>query len=170
MQEVFMPISRKLKDYLDEAGVAYTHHIHPTAYTSREIAAVAHIRGKELVKSVILKADDRLVMAVLSANHTADLDALRDAIGSETLKLATEDEFRDAFPTCEVGAMPPFGNLFNLQTFCESTLEQNQEIEFNAGTHRDAIRIAFADFQRLVNPTMVRFAEQYRDYPQRVAS
>jgi len=165
-----MPISTKLKEYLDQEGIAYEHHVHPEAYTAQEIAAAAHIPGREMVKSIILKADDVLVMAVLSSNHSANLDALRDEIGSDTLRLATEDDFRNAFPTCQVGAMPPFGNIFNVPTYCEANLDRNREIEFNAGSHYDTIRMTFADFKRLVNPMVVRFAEGYREHPQRLAA
>jgi Ala-tRNA(Pro) deacylase len=165
-----MSISTKLKEHLEREGVAYQHHVHPEAYTSQEIAAVAHIPGREMVKSVILKADDALVMAVLSANDVADLDALRDEIGSQALRLATEEEFRNVFPSCQIGAMPPFGNIFNLPTYCELTLERNRDIEFNAGSHQDTIRMAFADFKRLVNPRLVHFAEAYGEHPQRSAA
>ena len=124
-----------------------------------------------MLKSIILKADESiLVMAVLSANDTADLDLLREKIGCEILRLATEGEFRDAFPTCEVGAMPPFGNLFNMPTYCELLLAKNNEVEFNAGTHEETIRMAFDEFKRLVNPKMVHFARPYREHPQRLAA
>lgn len=164
-------ISTKLKELLDKEGVAYTHHVHPTAYTSQEIAQAVHVPGREMLKSVILKADEKsLVMAVLSANDTANLDILKEEIGCDSLRLATEEEFRDAFPSCHVGAMPPFGNLFNIPAYCESTLSRDREIEFNAGTHYDTIRMTFDDFKRLVNPKMVDFAQPYREHPQRLAA
>src|SRR5262249_39792830 len=128
-------ISSKLQGYLDEEGVAYTRHVHPPAYTAQEIAAVTHVPGREMIKSIVLNADDVLVLAVLSSNDAANLDILRDEIGCEVLRLATETEFVDAFPSCRLGAMPPFGNLFGLPTYCETTLVENPEIEFNAGTH-----------------------------------
>jgi len=164
-------ISTKLRDYLDNSGVAYTRHAHPAAYTSQEIAASMHVPGREMVKSVILKADeDTLVMAVLSANDTANLDILREVIGCGVLRLATENEFRDAFPTCKVGAMPPFGNIFDVPTYCELSLGKNREIEFNAGTHDETIRMAFDDFNRLGSPTMVHFAQSYHEGVQRLAA
>ena len=153
-----MSISLRLKQYLDKEGVAYEHHVHPTAYTSQEIAAVAHIPGREMAKTVILKADDKLVMAVLSANQKVDMDSVQAEVGSKIIRLASEDEFRKAFPTCEVGAMPPFGNLFGIPTYCDTDLERDQKIEFNAGTHHDTIRIAFADFESLVNPKKIPLA------------
>src|SRR4051812_28469245 len=107
-------ISAKLHDYLDNAGVAYAGHTHRPAYTSQEIAQSMHIPGKEMVKSVILKDEKGgLIMAVLSANDAADLGILRKETGSTLLRLASESEFSDAFPSCKPGAMPPFGNIFN---------------------------------------------------------
>src|SRR5439155_26929770 len=141
------------------------------AYTSQQIAQSIHIPGHQMVKSVILKANEEmLVMAVLSANDTANLDILREEIRCEVLRLATENEFRNAFPTCKVGAMPPFGNIFNVPTYCELSLGKNREIEFNAGTHDETIRMAFDDFNRLVSPMMVHFAQSYHEGVQRLAA
>lgn len=164
-------ISTKLRDYLNNSGVAYMRHAHPAAYTSQEIAQSIHVSGREMVKSVVLKADEgSLVMAVLSANDTANLDILREEIGCGVLRLATENEFRDAFPTCKVGAMPPFGNVFDVPTYCELNLAKNREIEFNAGTHDETIRMAFDDFKRLVNPKILHFAQPYQEGVQRLAA
>jgi Ala-tRNA(Pro) deacylase len=123
-----------------------------------------------MVKSVILKADDKVAMAVLSANHTANLDTLRQVIGCRVLRLATENEFRDVFPTCEVGAMPPFGNVFNVPTYYDSAIAWNTEIEFNAGTHEETVRMKFDDFERLARPKMAHFARPYRYGVQRLAA
>ena len=153
-----MSVSIRLKHYLDNEGVAYEHHVHPTAYTSQEIAAAAHVPGREMVKTVVLKADDKLVMALLSASNKVDLEALQNEIGCTTLRLATEEEFKTAFPTCEVGAMPPFGLLFRVPTYCDAALARDERIEFNAGTHHDTIRMAFADFKRLEDPLIVNLA------------
>jgi Ala-tRNA(Pro) deacylase len=164
-------ISAKLEQYLDNSGVAYTRHVHSPAYTSQEIAHSVHVPGREMVKSVILKADEgSLVMAVLSANNMANLDLLREEIGCQHLRLAAEYEFRDAFPTCKPGAMPPFGNLFNLPTYCEATLSKNQEIEFNAGTHEETIRMTFDDYKRLVNPKLIHFGLPFSEGRQRIAA
>jgi Ala-tRNA(Pro) deacylase len=164
-------ISTKLEEYLEKSGVVYTRHAHPPAYTSQEIAHSVHVRGREMAKSVILKADeDALVMAVLSANATANLDILLEDIACQRLRLAAEDEFRDAFPTCKPGAMPPFGNLFNLPTYCDAALSKNHEIEFNAGTHEETIRMAFEDYKRLVNPKIVHFGLPFSEGVQRIAA
>jgi Ala-tRNA(Pro) deacylase len=168
-------VSSKLKDYLDEAGVEYERHSHAPAYTSLEIAHAVHVPGSEMVKSVMLKLDSeggdgQLVMAVLSANDVANLDLLREEIGCGVLRLARESEFRDAFPSCKPGAMPPFGNIFNVPTFCEANLAQNLEIEFNGGTHEETIRMKFDDYKRLAKPKMVHFAEPYSEGLQRLAA
>ena len=164
-------ISAKLKDYLDNSGVAYARHTHPTAYTSQEIAQSSHVAGRELVKCVILKTDvGALVIAALSSNDTADLDILRKEIGCKVLKLAKEHEFGDAFPTCELGGMPPFGNIFNLATYCDQDISKNREIEFNAGTHTDTIRISFDDFKRLVDPKVIHFARVHGESEERLAA
>ncbi len=161
-------ISKKLKDYLDSAGAAYSGHPHRVAFTSQEIAQSVHIPGREMVKSVILKTDDQqLIMAVLSAKDAANLDILRDEIGCRALRLASEGEFNDSFPTCTTGAMPPFGNIFNVPTYCEANLSENDEIEFNGGGHDQTIRMRFDDYRRLVNPKMVHFAQPYRAGAQR---
>jgi Ala-tRNA(Pro) deacylase len=164
-------MSAKLREYLDKAGVAYTAHPHRPAYTSQEIAQTVHVPGREMVKSVVLKADEgKTVLAVLSAIDAVNLDALREAIGCRKLRLATEPEFRDVFPGCKPGAMPPFGNIFNLTTYCESALARNHEIEFNAGSHDETIRIRFADYQRLAQPAMIHFAQPYRSGLQRLSA
>jgi Ala-tRNA(Pro) deacylase len=164
-------ISTKLQTYLDQAGVQYDRHTHSTAYTSQDLAESVHAPGHEIVKSVILKADEGiLVMCVLSATETANLDTLRKKIGCQVLRLASESEFSDAFPTCEPGAMPPFGNLFDVPVYCQSNLSENKEIEFNAGTHTETIRMAFADYERLVRPEMVHFADPFQKRGQRLAA
>jgi Ala-tRNA(Pro) deacylase len=164
-------ISAKLKDYLDNAGAAYKCHPHRPAYTSQEIAQSVHIPGREMVKSVILKTDEgKLIVGVLSAKDAVDLDALKEEIGCNVLRLASETEFRGAFPTCSLGAIPPFGNVFSLPTYCEAGLSYNREIEFNAGTHDETIRMRFDDYKRLVNPKMVHFAQPYEKGLQRIAA
>jgi Ala-tRNA(Pro) deacylase len=164
-------ISTKLKEYLDNAGVTYTQHPHRPAYTSQEIAQSVHIPGREMIKSVILKADgEKLIMAVLSASDAANLDVLREEIGCRNLRLAAETEFSDAFPTCKPGAMPPFGNIFHLPTYCEANLSRNHEIEFNAGAHDETVRMRFGDYKRLVGPKMTHFAQPYQSGVQRLAA
>ena len=156
-----MSISSKLREYLDGQGVEYSERAHEPAYTAQEVAAAEHVPGRELAKSVILKADDRLIMAVLPASYVVNLGILKDEIGCDFLRLASEEEFRDTFPSCEVGAMPPFGNIFGVEVYCDSLIESEEEIEFNAGTHTDTVRLKSEDFKRLVNPHIASFREQW---------
>jgi Ala-tRNA(Pro) deacylase len=154
-----MSLSPKLENYLHTAGAPYEHHVHPTAYTARETADVMHIPLQEMAKCVVVKADGRLVMAVVPADRTVDVPHLKFVTRAENIGLATEAEFADAFPSCEIGAMPPFGNLFGVPTYCDTLLEENGSIEFNAGTHQDSIRMAFDDYKRCGKPTMIDLVE-----------
>jgi len=152
-----MPLA-SLMNYLDEHGVGYVVITHSPAVTAQGIAGLAHIPGQELAKTVIVKLDGSFVMAVIPAKYHVDLALLKKNAKAKTAVLASEEEFQGLFPDCETGAMPPFGNLFGLTVFVEETLEKDKEIAFNAGTHRELIRMAWADFKRLVEPKVIRFA------------
>lgn len=152
-----MPLT-KLREFLDSNKIAYVVISHSVAYTAQGIAALAHIPGKELAKTVMVKLDGELAMAVLPASALVDLPKLRAAAGAGAIALASEAEFRDRFPDCETGAMPPFGNLYGMAVFVDAKLAQDKEIAFNAGSHRELMRLAYADFERLVKPTVVSFA------------
>jgi Ala-tRNA(Pro) deacylase len=154
-----MPVE-SLKDFLDSHGVKYVTVTHSKAYTAHEVAASAHVPGKEMAKPVIVKVDGRMAMAVLPASQRVSFEQLRDAIGARDVTLAAEDEFRALFPDCEVGAMPPFGNLYGLDVYVADALAEDQEIAFNAGTHTEVVRLAYADFERLVKPQVMSFAAQ----------
>ena len=151
--------STKLKAFLDDHGVKYVSMSHSTAFTAQEAAATAHIPGKELAKTVIVKLDGVMAMAVLPASYHVDLDRLAEATGSTVAEIASEDEFSTLFPDCETGAMPPFGNLYDMDVFVSESLAEDDEIAFAAGTHRELIRMSFSDFDRLVEPGMMRFSE-----------
>jgi len=148
----------KLKQFLEDQKVKYVVISHSTAYTAQEIAALAHIPGKELAKTVIVKLDDGFAMAVLPASLQIDLSLLKAAAGAKTIALASEPEFKGKFPDCETGAMPPFGKLYGLPVFVEESLTRDKEIAFNAGSHKELVRLAYADFERLVQPKVARFA------------
>ena len=150
--------SESLIQYLDEHKVAYALIPHLPAYTAQVIAALAHIPGQELAKTVIVKLDGKLAMAVLPANFHVDLMSLRREAKTRSAALASEEDFMDRFPECETGAMPPFGNLFGLPIFADKSLEKDAEIVFNAGNHRELIRMAWTDFKKLAEPTLVRLA------------
>ena len=152
-----MPVA-KLKEFLDSHKIQYVVMSHSPAYTAQAIAAAAHVSGKELAKTVMVKIDGKMAMAVLPASYQVDLDLMKSAVGAATVEIATESEFEGMFPGCEVGAMPPFGNLYGMDVFAAKRLAEDEEIVFNAGTHIELIRLAYADFERLVGPTVVAFS------------
>jgi len=154
-----MPILTKLREFLEQENVPYSVHSHPEAYTTLEIAALEHVKGRMLAKVVIVKtgAGD-LAMVVLPADRRVDFRKVGAVLGSEEVRLAQESEFQDAFPACDVGSMPPFGNLFGLPVLVDELLAENDEIVFNAGTHTLTAKLRFADFRRLVQPRMARLS------------
>lgn len=149
-----------LTEYLDKNSVRYRVITHSPAFTAQGIAALAHVPGQELAKTVIIKADEEFAMAVLPASFRVDLKAFKQQAGFKTAEIAAEDDFRDRFPECETGAMPPFGNLYGVRTFADESLTGDQEITFNACSHRELIRMTWQDFQRLVRPQIIRFASR----------
>ena len=151
-----MPV-RKLKEFLDREKVKYVSIIHSIAYTAQEVAASAHITGKELAKTVIVELDGKMAMAVLPANRKIVLQDLREVTGCDEVKFASEEEFKRKFPDCETGAMPPFGNLYGMDVYVAEALTRNDEIAFNAGSHTEIIRLRYHDFERLVQPHVVSF-------------
>jgi Ala-tRNA(Pro) deacylase len=157
-QEVHAMLAQKLKDYLDRHQVKYVTIKHSPAYTAQEIAAAAHVPGKDLAKTVIVKVDGKMAMAVLPASYKVDVAQLREALGAREVELATEAEFKNRFPGCEVGAMPPFGNLYDMNVFVAASLAEDEEIAFNAGTHTELVRMAYPDFVRLVEPAVLQFS------------
>jgi Ala-tRNA(Pro) deacylase len=150
--------ARKIQEYLESQGVPYEVIDHLTTYTAQEVAASAHLPGKNVAKTVIVKLDGRFAMAVLPAPYSVDLEQLRDLTGSIHVELAGEEEFTRLFPGCEVGALPPFGNLFGLEVYVASDLAQDEWIAFSAGSHTQLIRMRYADFERLVQPMVLEFA------------
>ena len=144
-----------VKEFLNANGVSHIVIKHPLAFTATSVAGAAHIPGKEMAKVVVVNLDGQPVLAVLPADRKVDLDRLRKATGATTAELADEREFTADFPGCEVGAMPPFGNLYGLEVLVEPHLAQDKEIAFNAGTHTELIRMAYQDFERLVKPKLV---------------
>ena len=150
--------AQKLREFLDSNHVKYVTISHSAAYTAQEIAASAHVSGKELAKTVMVKIDGTMAMAVLPASYHVDMDLLKEAAGASSVELASEREFKDMFPECETGAMPPFGNLYGMRVFVSATLAEDDLIAFNAGSHTELIRMTYADFERLVQPRIVKFS------------
>jgi len=152
-----MPV-KKLKEYLDQNGVKYEMLKHPRAFTAQQVASSAHIKGKELAKTVIVKVNGKLSMAVLPSSYNVDLKLLKKVTGAKSIELASENDFKDMFPECEVGAMPPFGNLYGLDVYVAPSLAEDEHIAFNAGTHTELIQLSYSDFERLVKPIVLAFS------------
>jgi Ala-tRNA(Pro) deacylase len=155
-----MPLS-KLREFLDSHHIKYLVMSHSLAYTAQGVAALTHVSGKKLAKTVIIKIDGILAMAVVPAADHVDLDQVRFLTGAKIVEVATEREFKDAFPDCETGAMPPFGNLYDMPVYADVSLSQQEEITFSAGTHRELVRMRWVDMARLVNPTVDKFVYQH---------
>jgi Ala-tRNA(Pro) deacylase len=151
---------KKLTEHLDANEVKYVVLRHSPAFTAQEIAATAQIPGRELAKTVMVKIDGKMAMAVLPASSMVDFARLREGLGAKAVELATETEFRGLFPECEVGAMPPFGNLYDMKVVVDSKLKEDTEIAFNAGTHKELVRVPYADFERLVKPGILDFGSR----------
>ncbi|MFY9644848.1 MAG: YbaK/EbsC family protein [Terriglobales bacterium] len=152
-----MPLST-LRDFLDRNRIQYLVISHSLAYTAQGIAALTHTPGKELAKTVMVMVDGRLAMAVVPASFRVDLYRLKKYLGADLVELAGESDFRDRFPDCETGSMPPFGNLYGMDVFVDQTLAEDQQIAFNAGSHRELVRMKFADFRELVKPAIIPLA------------
>lgn len=152
-----MPI-QKLRKFLDENDVKYTTIVHSQAFTAQEVAAAAHIPGEEMAKTVMLRVDGDMVMVVLPAPDHIHLDRLKEQLAAESIELAKEHEFKDLFPSCEVGAMPPFGNLWDIPVYVDDHLQEDDNIAFNAGSHTELVRLPYADFARLVHPQVLRLS------------
>lgn len=150
-----------LTEFLDRNHVEYAVIPHLPAYTAQGIAGLTHISGKELAKTVIAHVGETMVMVVLPANNRLDLNLLKEAAGAETAALASEFEFYNRFPECETGAMPPFGNLFAMPVYADESLTKDEEIVFNAGTHRELIRMRWNDYTRLVKPRIAHLAVRH---------
>jgi Ala-tRNA(Pro) deacylase len=152
-----MPLKR-LQEFLDNHGVKYVTIRHSPAYTAQEIAQSAHIRGQYLAKTVMVKIDGKMAMAVLPASQKVDLELLRQAAGAKKVELAREAEFQERFPGCEAGAMPPFGNLYGMDVYVADALTADKQIAFNAGSHTELIKTAYEEFERLVQPKVTKIS------------
>lgn len=152
-----MPVKR-LREYLDSKGVKYATIAHSPAYTMTEIAKAAHMPGNKLAKTVMVDMDGSLAMVVLPTPKHVDLKLLREVTGARSVRLATERQFKDKFPGCEVGAMPPFGNLYDMAVYVAPEMTECDWIAFNAGSHTELLQLAYEDFARLVKPHVMALA------------
>jgi len=150
-----MPVNT-LKEFLDQNNVRYITITHSIAYTAQGIAALTHTKGRELAKTVMVKVDGALAMAVVPASWHVSLELLKEGTGARTVELAGESDFFNRFPGCETGAMPPFGNLYGMAVFADDGLAREKEIAFNAGSHRELIRMTYDDFAQLARPRIMR--------------
>ncbi len=156
-EDTTMPV-RTLKRFLDDHKIKYVTIKHSPAFTAKEIAASAHVAGKDLAKTVMIRVDGKMAMAVLPSTLKLDFGVVREALSANDVELATELDFKSLFPDCDVGAMPPFGNLYDMEVFVDEALTEDEEIAFNAGTHTELVKLSYRDFERLVKPTVVRLA------------
>lgn len=150
-------INQKLREFLDSNAVSYRTEAHEPTVDASRTAQAAHVRGREFAKTVIVKADGRLFMAVLPSTDRVHVDQLKQALGARDLELADEDDINTAFPDCEIGAMPPFGNLYNMDVFVSEHLREDEHIVFNAGSHSEVMRMSYQDYDRLVHPQVLHF-------------
>jgi Ala-tRNA(Pro) deacylase len=150
-------LAKSLEAYLDKENVRYAIITHPRAFTATEVAQSAHIPGGMLAKTVLVEIDGTLAMAVLPANHRVRIADLRELAQTDVVRLAHEDKFKRLFPDCEVGAMPPFGNLYDMPVYVSPLLAEQAEIAFNAGSHTEIIKLSWQDFERLVKPRVASF-------------
>lgn len=149
--------SKRLTDFLDQNNIKYKTVKHSLAYTAQEIAAVSHIPGKHLAKTVMINVKGKLAMAVLPGSYKINFDELKQALDTDAVRLAHEKEFLNLFPDCEVGAMPPFGNLYGIDVYVAKSLTEDEEIAFNSCTHSELIQMSYKDFEKLVQPKIIKF-------------
>ncbi len=147
----------KLLEYLSENNVDYQLHTHPSAYAAQDVAFKAGVPGRLFAKTVMVKMDGQMAMAVLPADSKVDFHLLRETVGADTICLATEEEFAVLFPDCELGAMPPFGNMYGMPVFVAGSLIRAETIAFNAGSHTEVLIMPFWEFERLVEPRIGYF-------------
>jgi len=147
-----------VKEFLDNQGIDYEIILHRRSDTAQATASAAHVAASKLAKTVVVKVDGGLHMAVVPANQRLDLGLLKGATGASSVALASEAEFQASFPGCEPGAMPPFGNVYGLPVWVDEELAANPQIVFNAGTHTELVRLAYRDFARVVAPRVVSLA------------
>ena len=150
-----MPV-QQLKEFLDQRGVTYECLTHPPAFTAQELAHHTHIMGDHVAKTVIIELDGKPAMLVMPATWRIRWDRLGQVLDTDFIELADEDEFKDRFPECEVGAMPPFGNLYSMNIYCCEALTQQPEIAFAAGSHTESIRLKMCDYLKLAMPIVIQ--------------
>ncbi|MGM0440431.1 MAG: aminoacyl-tRNA deacylase [Chlamydiota bacterium] len=155
-----MTISTKIAEYLQTAGVDYEVIEHPEAFTAQAAAEAQHTPGKEVLKVVVVKADNKYLMCVLSADHRLDFEKLKEILGTDEVTLATEEETETLFPYYDQGAEPPLGNLHGLEVYFDNYLQERDAVFFKAGTHVDSIKMKYSDLEELVGPRFGDFSQR----------
>ena len=154
-----MPIPQRVREYLDSRNVPHEWLHHAQAFTAQQVAHSIHFSGKHLAKTVVLSADERLVMGVIPASHRLNLPELRALLEVKRLEMLPEDELAKLFPDCELGALPPLGNLYGMEVWVDRALGESEDIVFCTGTHVDCVRMKYSDFVGLVEPGFGRFSD-----------
>jgi Ala-tRNA(Pro) deacylase len=155
-----MELLKRLRAFLDENHVEYTHTVHPLAYTAREVASAEHLPNREVAKTVVVFGDEGYHMIVVPASRLVDFQEVRLTLGLTHARLATEQELGELFPDCELGAMPPVGSLYGMPVYLDSSLAAEETIAFNGGTHYDVVHMQTDDYRALVHPTVVSLARE----------
>jgi len=158
MEVIDVTVLKKLRDYLEQNQVSYELGYHVRVYTAQEIAAAQHIPGKEMAKVVMVKTDGKNIMLVLPASYRVEMKKLKGVLNSKKVAMVKEEEFQELFPDCEIGAMPPFGNLYNLEVWVDQVLTEDEFIVSQAGSHVETLKIKYSDYVRLVNPKVGDFS------------
>ena len=156
--ELFWSSKMRVIEFLDKSGVDYEVAAHQPAFTAQRMAAAEHEPGKYVAKPVIVRADGKYVMCVLSACYKIDLRVLKKQLEAKKVELAEEEDMGKLFSDCELGAEPPFGNLYDLPTIMDKALEADDHITFQAGTHAKAVRMSMNDYRKLVKPKVLEFS------------
>jgi Ala-tRNA(Pro) deacylase len=159
LEEVKMPIPQRICDYLDSQNVPYETLHHSQAFTAQEVAHSLHVSGKKCVKAVVASGDNKLILLVMPASHRLNLQALKNALKAHQLEMLVERELVDLFPDCDLGAIPPLGNLYGLEVWVDRAVANAERILFCAGTHEDCIRMRYSDFAKVTRPYLSHFAE-----------
>lgn len=152
--------ARKMREFLNKNDIRYVTVQHSPAYTAQAVAASAHVPSKEMAKTVMLDIDGKMAMAVLPASYQVNFDQLKEALNAKSISLLHENDFKGRFPDCEPGAMPPFGNLYGMPVFVAESLAEDEYIAFSAGSHHEVVLMTYADYQRLVAPSIVKFTTE----------
>ena len=152
--------ARKMREFLNKNDIRYVTVQHSPAFTAQAVAASAHVPSKEMAKTVMLDIDGKMAMAVLPLSFQVNFDQLKEALNAGSISLMHERDFKDSFPDCEPGAMPPFGNLYGMPVFVAESLAEDEYIAFSAGSHHEVVLMTYADYQRLVAPSIVQITTE----------